>query len=195
MTQTTSENAEVRYKIGDVCRIADVQPYVLRYWESEFPLLAPDRSLPGPRTYSARELELIGQIKRLLYDEGYTIAGAKKRLESETPGARSHDTNPAFIPADAGKSEKTERTERADKAEKSSERTVKPPERPPARRVSSKAGSPVFVETAPGAGRTVPVETASAVDPVKGGMARTPDPRVARVVAELKEILKLLGGE
>ena len=86
MAQTTSENAEVRYKIGDVCRIADVQPYVLRYWESEFPLLAPDRSVPGPRTYSARELDLIGQIKRLLYDEGYTIAGAKKRLESEASG-------------------------------------------------------------------------------------------------------------
>ena len=124
MTQTTSENAEVRYKIGDVCRIADVQPYVLRYWESEFPLLAPDRSLPGPRTYSARELELIGQIKRLLYDEGYTIAGAKKRLESEAAAARSHDTKPAFIPLDGGTGEKGER------AEKPPEKTVRPPERP-----------------------------------------------------------------
>lgn len=192
MSQMTSENAEVRYKIGDVCRIADVQPYVLRYWESEFPLLAADRSLAGPRTYSARELELIGRIKRLLYDEGYTIAGAKKRLETEAASARSHDTNPAFIPADAGKSEKDEKSE---KPEKQSDKAVKPPERPPGRRPSSKSATPLFVETSPASGQTEPVETASAVDPAKIGTAQTPDPRVARVVAELKEILKLLGGE
>jgi len=184
MTQTTSENAEVRYKIGDVCRIADVQPYVLRYWESEFPLLAPDRSLPGPRTYSARELELIGQIKRLLYDEGYTIAGAKKRLESEAAGARPHDTKQVFIQADTGKSEKGDKP-----SEKSGERTLRPP---PTRRPSSKAGMPVFVETSPASGRTEPVERASAIDPASGGTAQTPDPRVARVVAELKEILEIL---
>ena len=168
MTQTTSENPDVRYKIGDVCRIADVQPYVLRYWESEFPLLAPDRSLTGPRTYSARELELIGQIKRLLYDEGSTIAGAKKRLESEASGARSHDTNPAFIPGDTPKNEKDEKP-------------AKPPERTPARRPSSKAGTPAVFETSPASSQTAPVE-----------VVKTPDPRVARVVSELKEILKLL---
>ncbi len=182
MTQTTNENPDVRYKIGDVCRIADVQPYVLRYWESEFPLLAPDRSLPGPRTYSARELELIGQIKRLLYDEGYTIAGAKKRLESEASSARSHDTNPAFIPAEVGKSEKDEKS-------------VKPPERPPARRPSSKAGAPVFVETSPVSAQTEVGEATFPVAPVKRAAAETPDPRVARVVSELKEILKLLSGD
>jgi len=183
MTQTTGENAEVRYKIGDVCRIADVQPYVLRYWESEFPLLAPDRSLPGPRTYSARELELIGQIKRLLYDEGYTIAGAKKRLESEASGSRSHDTNPAFIPADAGKSEKGEKT-----SEKPAEKTV----RPPARRPSSKPGSPVFVETAPASGQAEVGEATLPAGSARGLTAEAPDPRVAQVVAELKEILEIL---
>ncbi|MDL2716593.1 MAG: MerR family transcriptional regulator [Acidobacteriota bacterium] len=178
MTQTTSENAEVRYKIGDVCRIADVQPYVLRYWESEFPLLAPDRSLPGPRTYSARELELIGQIKRLLYDEGYTIAGAKKRLESEASGARSHDTNPAFIPADVAKSES---------GEKPPEKSVKPP----VRRPSSKASTPVFVETSPASGETEAGEATLPSDGAKG-LTAGPDPRVAKAVAELKEILAIL---
>jgi DNA-binding transcriptional MerR regulator len=184
MTETTSENAEVRYKIGDVCRIADVQPYVLRYWESEFPLLAPDRSIPGPRTYTARELELIGQIKRLLYDEGYTIAGAKKRLESESSGARSHDTNPALIPLEAGTSEKGEKP-----AEKPGEKVVRPPV---VRRSSSKAGIPVFVETSPSAGQSEVGEATFPVDPARGGAAPAPDPRVARVVAELKEILALL---
>ena len=71
---------DTRYKIGDVCRIADVQPYVLRYWESEFPALAPDKSQTGSRTYSVRELRVIEQIKKLLYDEGYRIDGAKRRL-------------------------------------------------------------------------------------------------------------------
>ena len=75
--------AEVRYKAGDVCRMADVQPYVLRYWESEFSVLAPDRGAPGPRLYTPRDVKIIERIKKLLYDEGYTIAGAKKRLEGE----------------------------------------------------------------------------------------------------------------
>jgi DNA-binding transcriptional MerR regulator len=75
--------AEVRYKAGDVCRMADVQPYVLRYWESEFSVLAPERGAPGPRLYTPRDVKIIERIKKLLYDEGYTIAGAKKRLEGE----------------------------------------------------------------------------------------------------------------
>ena len=116
MAEANGSGGETRYKIGDVCRIADVQPYVLRYWESEFPVLAPDKSIPGPRTYSARELKLIEQIKRLLYDEGYTIAGAKKRLESEGSGKAESkdtaaDTNPAIIPipeaAEAAEGRKT----------------------------------------------------------------------------------------
>jgi DNA-binding transcriptional MerR regulator len=74
---------DVKYKPAEVCRLADVQPYVLRYWESEFPFLVPNRNAPGPRTYTERDLQLIRRIKELLYDEGYTIAGAKKRLETE----------------------------------------------------------------------------------------------------------------
>src|SRR6059036_3720366 len=71
------------YKIGEVCKIADVQPYVLRYWETEFPALAPNKSGGGQRLYSQREIDIILRIKRLLYSEGFTIAGAKKRLEGE----------------------------------------------------------------------------------------------------------------
>ncbi len=181
MAQTTSENAEVRYKIGDVCRIADVQPYVLRYWESEFPVLAPDRSVPGPRTYSARELDLIGQIKRLLYDEGYTIAGAKKRLESEASGAKAHDTNPAVAPLEDAKVEKSEKTSKPGR----------PSEKVPVRtRPSSKPGLPLFVETAP-VGSTAP-SGATGTDPAGAQAGQTPDPRLVRVVAELKEILEIL---
>ena len=69
------------YKIGEVCKMADVQPYVLRYWETEFPALAPNKSGGGQRLYSQREIDTILRIKQLLYAEGFTIAGAKKRLE------------------------------------------------------------------------------------------------------------------
>jgi DNA-binding transcriptional MerR regulator len=71
------------YKIGEVCRIADVQPYVLRYWETEFPSLAPNKSGGGQRLYTRREIDIILRIKQLLYSEGFTIAGAKKKLETE----------------------------------------------------------------------------------------------------------------
>jgi DNA-binding transcriptional MerR regulator len=80
-----AEDESRLYKIGEVCKIADVQPYVLRYWETEFPPLAPNKSGGGQRLYSQREIDVILRIKQLLYSEGFTIAGAKKKLEAE-PG-------------------------------------------------------------------------------------------------------------
>jgi DNA-binding transcriptional MerR regulator len=71
------------YKIGEICKLADVQPYVLRYWETEFPPLAPNKSGGGQRLYTQRDLDIILRIKQLLYSEGFTIAGAKKKLEGE----------------------------------------------------------------------------------------------------------------
>ncbi len=71
------------FKIGEACKQLDIQPYVLRYWETEFPALSPDKSKSGQRVYSRQDLEIIRRIKKLLYDEGYTIAGAKKKLEGE----------------------------------------------------------------------------------------------------------------
>ncbi len=71
------------YKIGEACRALDIQPYVLRYWETEFSVLAPSKSKSGQRVYTEKELDVIRRIKELLYDEGYTIAGAKKKLEGE----------------------------------------------------------------------------------------------------------------
>jgi DNA-binding transcriptional MerR regulator len=71
------------YKIGEVCKMAEVQPYVLRYWETEFPPLAPNKSGGGQRLYTRREIDIILRIKQLLYSEGFTIAGAKKKLDVE----------------------------------------------------------------------------------------------------------------
>ena|SRR5712692_2466742 len=81
-----SEEEDRLYKIGEVCKIADVQPYVLRYWETEFPPLTPSKSGGGQRLYTRREIDVILRIKQLLYSEGFTIAGAKKKLEGEIAG-------------------------------------------------------------------------------------------------------------
>ena len=71
------------FKIGEACKKVDIQPYVLRYWETEFPALSPNKSKSGQRVYTAEDLQVIGRIKELLYEEGFTIAGAKKKLEAE----------------------------------------------------------------------------------------------------------------
>ncbi|PYS24467.1 MAG: MerR family transcriptional regulator [Acidobacteria bacterium] len=71
------------FKIGEVCELAGVQAHVLRYWETEFPMLAPQKNRAGQRTYRRRDVEIALRIKELLYDEQYTIAGAKKKLASE----------------------------------------------------------------------------------------------------------------
>lgn len=75
--------------------MAGVQPYVLRYWETEFPPLAPGKSGGGQRMYSQREIDIILRIRQLLYDEGFTIAGAKKKLEGEI------DASGAVVPPSA----------------------------------------------------------------------------------------------
>jgi DNA-binding transcriptional MerR regulator len=68
------------FKIGEVSEIIGVEPYVLRYWETEFPALKPSKSRSQQRMYRKRDVELLIEIKRLLYDEMFTIAGAKKQL-------------------------------------------------------------------------------------------------------------------
>jgi DNA-binding transcriptional MerR regulator len=75
------------YKIGEVSQITGVEPYVLRYWESEFKIINPVRTNSKQRLFRKRDLELILEVKKLLYKEKFTIAGAKKRLQ-EIKGLR-----------------------------------------------------------------------------------------------------------
>lgn len=78
------------YKIGEVCERTQTQPYVLRFWESEFPMLRPQKNRAGQRIYREEDIVLIERIKALLYDEEYTIAGARRRLETEgAPAVKS----------------------------------------------------------------------------------------------------------
>ena len=96
------------YKIGEVCQLTDTQPYVLRFWESEFPQLAPKKSPSGQRVYRRKDFDLVMEIKKLLYEQGYTIAGARKRLgmDGDEAGLVTEDLFP--VPAN-GEPESAER--------------------------------------------------------------------------------------
>jgi DNA-binding transcriptional MerR regulator len=78
--EESSSDGKIYYRIGEVSRITGVKPYVLRYWESEFRWMAPAKSRSKQRLYRKRDIEVIQLIKRLLYEERYTIAGARKKL-------------------------------------------------------------------------------------------------------------------
>ena len=80
-TKTTTE--ERMYTIGEVSRLADLKPFVLRYWESEIPQLQPTKDDAGRRVYRQQDVDMVFRIKRLLYDEGYTIAGARRHLREK----------------------------------------------------------------------------------------------------------------
>lgn len=92
------------YRLGEVCQATDTQPYVLRFWESEFPQLANVRTRNGQRVYSRDDIELILRIKRLLYEEEYTIADARRALEgassSSAAGRRTRTEEQAALPLD-----------------------------------------------------------------------------------------------
>jgi len=68
------------FRIGEVCKIVDIEPFVLRFWETEFPNLAPEKLKSGHRVYKRKDIEMVLRIKELLYERGYTIAGARKQL-------------------------------------------------------------------------------------------------------------------
>src|SRR2546425_7402744 len=75
------------FKISEVCEIVGVEPYVLRFWETEFPNFAPEKSKAGHRVYKRKDVENVLRIKELLYERGFTIAGARKQL-SKSKGSK-----------------------------------------------------------------------------------------------------------
>jgi DNA-binding transcriptional MerR regulator len=91
MTITPEEIPDKLYfRIGEVARLAGIKPYVLRFWETEFPALDPKKSGTGHRLYRRKNVQMVLEIKRLLYEKRYTIEGARKFLET-----RSKDVAPA----------------------------------------------------------------------------------------------------
>jgi DNA-binding transcriptional MerR regulator len=91
------------FKIGEVSRILGVEAYVLRFWETEFEVLKPGKAPSRHRLYKKRDVELLLEIKRLLYSEGYTIEGARKRLKD----SRREDRNQLKLPLSESKYKNT----------------------------------------------------------------------------------------
>jgi DNA-binding transcriptional MerR regulator len=91
------------FRIGEVSRLAGIKPYVLRFWETEFSSLGPKKSGKGHRLYRRKDVELVLEIKRLLYDKRYTIEGARKYLDS-----RSRETGAKAADASTGKPLRTQ---------------------------------------------------------------------------------------
>lgn len=135
MAQTSTKRAvespvipdRLYFKIGDVARLCGVESYVLRFWETQFPQLKPNKSGTGQRLYRRRDVELALEIKRLVHGEGYTIAGARQALEgghrrgpkakAEVTAVPTPITAPAAAPQVAAVPEKAKSTIAQVKAE------------------------------------------------------------------------------
>ena len=91
------------FRIGDVARLAGIKPYVLRFWETEFPGLGPKKSGTGHRLYRRKDVEMVLEIKRLLYEQRFTIEGARKFLETRAK------PEPVLAPAAPGKRKRIQR--------------------------------------------------------------------------------------
>jgi DNA-binding transcriptional MerR regulator len=95
-TQTAAEKG--LYTIGHVARLAALKPFVLRYWETEFPMLQPRKGSGGRRLYRQEDVDLVFRIKRLLYDEGFTIAGARRFLRGHAGEAENEVAHSVSAP-------------------------------------------------------------------------------------------------
>jgi DNA-binding transcriptional MerR regulator len=152
------------YKIGEVCEITDTQPYVLRFWESEFPQLAPRKNRSGQRVYQRKDIDTVLRIKRLLYEEEYTIAGARKKLDEEG------------VPASAESSSRAHRGAPAAPARPAEPEAEHPVDLLPAR--------PAVLEDAAAAAE----QAGAALDP-----AGTPAQRVERLEQAVRQLRGALG--
>ena len=131
------------YKPAEACRIAEVAPYVLRYWETEFPALAEGKEKGAAKLYSSRDVKIIARIRELLYDEGFTVAGAKKRLEAEIAEGRFEDgLKAAPPPAD----------------QKQAPKPAAAPPRPPAAAREPALAEPAFLSESSDARKAPPPE-------------------------------------
>jgi DNA-binding transcriptional MerR regulator len=92
-TATEAATEKGLYRIGEVSRLTALKPFVLRYWETEFPMLQPVKSSSGHRLYRQEDVDLVFRIKRLLYDEGFTIAGARRHLREHDGTMESEGTS------------------------------------------------------------------------------------------------------
>ena len=125
------------YKPAEACRMAEVAPYVLRYWETEFSALSEGRDSGAAKLYTARDVKIIARIRELLYDEGFTVAGAKKRLDAEIAEGRFDG---GLAPAPPVAEQRKSAAEATSK--KPGKDSAKPSSAPPLLRVADEAQAP-----------------------------------------------------
>jgi DNA-binding transcriptional MerR regulator len=159
--------------------MAEVAPYVLRYWETEFPALSEGKEKGAARLYTARDVQIIARIRQLLYDEGFTVAGAKKRLEAEIQEGRFDDGEKPLAAPEQRRTLADEPI--APIIETRTEPAIRPRPVP---------APPPTTPTAPPPAARVPV----ARDPVSAAPPPAPSgfPERRAVIKELKEIVRLL---
>jgi DNA-binding transcriptional MerR regulator len=92
MVKSQSEIKKLYYSIGEVSELVNLKQYVLRYWETEFPMLRPQKNRAGNRKYRKKDIDLVLRIKNLLYNKKYTIAGAREKLRRELRGDIESET-------------------------------------------------------------------------------------------------------
>lgn len=98
MAQQVELPNKLYFRIGEAAKIVGVKPYVLRYWETEFSILKPGKTPSRHRLYRRRDVEMLLEIKSLLYEEGFTIAGAKKRLKESENNREDEKDAPLIAP-------------------------------------------------------------------------------------------------
>ena len=99
MTEETPDIPDkLVFRIGEVSQIVGVEPYVVRYWETEFPALAPKKSSTGQRMFRRKEVELLLRIKHLLYEKKFTIEGARKVLHEKSPAPQASGRQAELFP-------------------------------------------------------------------------------------------------
>ena len=96
------------FRIGEVSRLTAIKAFVLRYWETEFPMLQPEKTPSGHRLYRREDVQTVLEIRRLLYDEGFTIAGARRHLRERGMGANGVEPEPGSMPAESHVAEPAE---------------------------------------------------------------------------------------
>ena len=151
-----------QFKLNEVCKLANVQPYMLRFWGTEFPQLEASKSGTGQRLYAKDQVELIFEIRRLLFDEGLTIAGARKKIAAMEDGGAKPKAKPA--------------RKAADKAEEKPAKKTSPPKISTARRKSPKKKT---------AAAEVDKETPPDVQPLLATLKNVRD-EIDKIVADLK---------
>ena len=167
------------YRPAEACRIAEVAPYVLRYWETEFPALSEGKDKGTAKLYTARDVKIIARIRELLYDEGFTVAGAKKRLEAEVAEGRFDDGLASAPPVAEQR--------RAESPAAPAARRVEVPPLPPPRKTAtlSAPSSP-----APRSAASAKADTVAKLAPAAVRSAQDFDRR--SVLRELKDIVRIL---